>query len=220
MRADGHHLRCLGQSGAGGDAGQQGADGFAGLDQRREQLFGQAQRGEELGGPLPRDGVEEPRGGGVGGFGAADPGEQERDQVRDEQGLQPVQVRFAGQLVDRVELQELQPGGGVEPGRVQFLVDLGDGGAAAVIAVAERLRGEFPGSVHQAVVHRPGVDPDAADRFAALPGDAGRGSEPGQHLGEQGVEVPAQAAVGLHHTVGKAVHGFQRRFALRTGAAG
>ncbi len=105
------------------------------------------------------------------------PGEQERDQVRDEQGLQPVQVRLGGELVDRVELQELQPGGGVEPGRVQFLVDPGDGGAAAVIAVAERLRDEFPGGVDQAVVHRPGVDPDAGDRLAALRGRRGGGRE-------------------------------------------
>ena len=39
-----------------------------GCDQRREQLFGQAQGGQELGGPLPRDGVEQAGGGGVGRF--------------------------------------------------------------------------------------------------------------------------------------------------------
>ena len=113
MRADSHHRGCRVQSGPGGDVRQQGADGFTGFDQGREQVLGQAEGGKEFGGPLPRDGVEQARGGGVGRFRAADSGEQERDQVRDEQRLQTLQVRLGDELVDGVELQELQARGSV-----------------------------------------------------------------------------------------------------------
>ncbi len=171
--------------------------------------FGQVQGGQELRGPLPRDGVEEPGGGGVGGLGAAPARQQEPDEVRDEQRLQPVQFGLRGELVDRVERQELQPRGGVEAGRVEFLVDPGDGGTAAVIAVAEGRRDEFAGGVDQAVVHGPGVDPDAGDALTAGRGRRGGGREPGEDLGEQGVEVPAEAAVELFDAVGEAVHRLQ-----------
>jgi hypothetical protein len=143
-------------------------------------------------------------------LGPALPGQQERNQVRDQHGLQPIQVLLRGELVERVELQELQPRGGVEPCRVQLRVDLGDGGAAAFVAVAVRLRGEFAVLVDQAVVHRPGVDADAGDRFPALNCRLASGSETGKHLGEEGVEVPAEAAVGLHHSVGETVHDVER----------
>ena len=170
---------------------------------------GQVQGGQELRGPLPRDGVEEPGGGGVGGLGAALAGQQEPDEVRDEQRLQPVQFRLRGELVDRVERQELQPGGGVEPGRIEFLVDPGDGGTGPVIAVAERRRDQVAGGVDQPVVHGPGVDPDAGDALAAGRGRRGGGREPGEDLGEQRVEVPAEAAVELLDPVGEPVHGLQ-----------
>ncbi len=122
----------------------------------------------------------------------------------------PSRVRFGGELVERVELQELQPRGGVEPCRVQFPVHPGDGGAAAFVPVAVRLRGELAGGVDEAVVHRPGVDADAGDRFAPLRCRLAGGSEAGEHLGEEGVEVPAEAAVGLHHAVGETVHDVER----------
>ena len=138
-----------------------------------------------------------------------DAGEEERDQVRDEQGLEAVEVRFAGELVDRVEVQELQPGRGVQAFRIEAPVDLGHGTAAAVIPVAEGLPDQLAGGVHLSVVDGPGVDPDAGDplpvRCCAVRG----GRQPGEDLREQRGEIPAQAAAGFHHAVGEPVDRFQ-----------
>lgn len=86
VRTNRDHRGLLRQSRLRGHGREKRADGFAGLDQWREQIRGQLQGGEELRGPLPCDGIEESRGGGIRNFGAALAGQEERDQVRHEQG--------------------------------------------------------------------------------------------------------------------------------------
>ena len=88
------------------------------------------------------------------------------------------------------------------------------GGAAAVVPVAERLGNQFSGFVDQAIVHGPRVDADAGYLLALGSGDGGCCGQALEHLGEEGVEVPAEAAVDLHHAVGEAVDHFELHFAF------
>ncbi|MDQ0855532.1 hypothetical protein QFZ79_003643 [Arthrobacter sp. V4I6] len=88
-------------------------------------------------------------------------------------------------------------------------MDLGHGGAASLVPVTVGLRDELAGVIDQAVVHGPGVDADARDPRTACRGrPCGRG-ESVEHFREQGLEVPAQAAAGLHHTIWEAAHRLQ-----------
>ena len=122
-------------------AGQQGSERFARLDQRRKQVLGQAEgvRGTRVAhspatasnSPVVEALVASVRRWPV-----------SRNAIRSgiSSACSPSRSGLGGELVERVELQELQPGGGVEPCRVQFSVHAGDGGAAAFVAVAVRLR--------------------------------------------------------------------------------
>ncbi|BAS12238.1 hypothetical protein AHiyo8_05410 [Arthrobacter sp. Hiyo8] len=220
MRSHGNHRGLRGQPCPGRDLRQQRAYGFARLDDGREQVFGQAECPEEFGGPLPRDGVEKPGGGSIRGLGTALPRQFERNKVRNQQSLDAAQFTLRGELVDGIELQELQTRGGIEPRRVQDLVDVRDGGAAALVAVAERLGPQDTRGIHESVVDGPRVDPDTGDPLPACGGRFGGRRKSREHLTEQGVEVPVESAVELHDAVGETVHRFQRdRFSGR-GAAG
>ena len=105
VRAHSHHRSVSRQTRLLKDRRKQRAHGFSGLDELREDVSGQAQRVQELRGPFAGQGVEQPGGGGIGSLRAANTGEQEPDQVRNQEGLQPFQIRFCSELVDRVHLK-------------------------------------------------------------------------------------------------------------------
>ena len=101
-------------------------------------------------------------------LGARLAGEPEAEQVGDQQGgvgeLEEVR-RLGGELVQRVEREELQPVAGVELGVRHPLVHAVDAALGAGVAVVERVAEQAP-VPEQAVVDRPRVHADAADRRA------------------------------------------------------
>ncbi len=92
-----------------------------------------------------------------------------------------------GELVDRVERQLLDAGGGVELLGRDPPAHLLEDSVGAGVAVAVRVAEQRPGRVEEAVVDRPGVDADRVDRSGCL--------QPGEDLPVQAADVPVQAAV-------------------------
>ena len=218
MRPHGNHCGVGGQTRCPGP-GQQCAHGFAGLDKRREDVPGQPECVHEFRGPLTGNSVKQTRSGRVGGFSPPLARQQESDQVRDQEGLHPVQPGFRCELVQGVELQVLQTCDGVQLLRGNQRMDPFHRGPAALVPVAERLRGEFTGVVHQTIVNRPRVDADAHDALAVPTRHRSGSRQSLEYLREQGVEVPAEAAVELHNPVGEAVNRLERHPGRRRNAA-
>ena len=130
--------------------------------------------------------VEELGRGRVGDLRALFSGEPVREQVGNhQQAACHGQPALGRQLVDRVERQELQPGGGVQLLRAKaFEVLLRVRGP--LVPVVHRVPEQRAVRVEQPVVDGPGVDADAVDR----PGFR----EPVQHLLVEVEDVPVQCA--------------------------
>ena len=112
VRADRGDGRARSRADRGGDVGQQGAEALAGGDERGEDAAGDAEGPDELVVPGAVQHSEEAGGRGVGLLRAGLAGQPVADQVGDEQGgvgeLEDV-AGLGGELVERVEREELQP---------------------------------------------------------------------------------------------------------------
>ena len=159
VRADGGEQRLLVRPQLLAHGRRQRRQDLPGGDDLGQQPGGQAQRLDQLRRPEAGAGVDEAGGGGdrlLGGLAAGQPvAEQVRDQ---EEAVRVLEVGFGRQLVDAVDRDDLQPADGVEPRRVDLLVDLLDRRLAARVAVGVRVAPQRAVRVEQAVVDAPGVD--------------------------------------------------------------
>ena len=117
------------------------ASGARRLD-RGQSVGGDAEPIEQVGGPLPAANVEQAGGGRVRELGAERTGEPVGDQVgqqHDVRGALPERSPLlGGELVDRVERQELEAVDAVQLGGVDEGVDLVDHLGRAIVAVGDR----------------------------------------------------------------------------------
>ena len=96
----------------GGDVGQQGAEAVARRDERGKDAARDAERVDELVVPVAVEHAEQPGRRGVGLLGARLAGQPVADEVGDQQrGVGELEelAGLGGELVERVERQELQP---------------------------------------------------------------------------------------------------------------
>ena len=150
--------------------GRQRREDLPGRDDVGQQPGGQAQRLDQLRRPAPGAGVDQAGGGGDGLLGDLAAGEPVAQQVRDQQRAGGVlQVGLGRQLVDGVDRDDLQAVDGVEPGRVDLLVDLLDRRLAARVAVGVRVAAQRPVRVEQPVVDAPRVDREPGQPRPARP---------------------------------------------------
>ena len=181
VRADGGDEQLLVDPQLVAHLGRHRREDLPGRDDVGQQPGGQAQRLDQLRRPAPGAGVDQAGGGGDGLLGDLAAGEPVAEQVRDHQRAGGVlQVGLGRQLVDGVDRDDLQAVDGVEPGRVDLLVDLLDRRLAARVAVGVRVAAQRPVRVEQPVVDAPRVDREpgqlglAPGRSAARPGCPGR----------------------------------------------
>ena len=160
----------------------------------------------QVDGPLAAGDVVELGGGGVGALGADRPGQPVAEQVGHQQqrlgGLEGRRAAGGDELVDGVERQLLQAGGGVQLLRRHQREHLVEHAVGAPVAVAVGVAEQPAVAVEQAVVDRPGVDPDAVERAAAGHG-ARRPVSTSRWMPD---DVPEQASPHRHAAVGEAVH--------------
>ena len=166
-----------------------------------QQPGGQAQRLDQLRGPAPGAGVDQAGGGGDGLLGDLAAGEPVAQQVRGQQAAARVlQVGLGRQLVDGVDRDDLQAVDGVEPGRVDLLVDLLDRRLAARVAVGVRVAAQRPVRVEQPVVDAPRVDREPG-QLGLAPGLP----QPGQDVLVDPEDVPVVAVGQPDRAVAEAV---------------
>ena len=206
------------------DRGPQRADPRAGRDQRRQNGAqpGEAERVEERIVPRVVAPAQQARRRGVGHLGARLAGQPEREQVGDEQGRVgdlEQRRRLGGELVQRVEGQELQAVAFEQLGVRHPFVHRSDAPSRALVAVVERCaeQGALGGAVaaraggfavavpaaQQAVVDRPRVDADARELGFARE----RGAQPFECRAVQADDVPVQSVAEDDRVVREPRHG-------------
>ena len=165
----------------------------------------EAERVDDVVGPLPAMDVEQPGGRGVRDLGHPDAGQPVPEQVGDQQegpgGGQLGRSAIRRELVDRVERQELETGPGIELDRRHEGMNGGHSTLRPLIAVVVRVAEERAPLVEQAVVDRPRVEPDA-DQAARRPD---RLAEAQQDLAVEAQDVPMEAVRQSDRLVGEAV---------------
>ncbi len=185
-----------------GDIGQQRAEAVARRDERGKDAARDAERLDQLVVPGGIEHAQQAGGRGVGLLGTGLAGQPVPDEVGDEQRgvceLEDV-AGLGGELVERVERQELQPVALEELGMRHPVVNGPDAEGRAGVAVVERVA-EKASAAQQPVVDGPGVDADARD--------AGFGAErlakPLHGRAVERQDVPVQAVADLHRVVREA----------------
>ena len=206
VRADVGHGRPRREAGLLGDLVADRSEQRARPAQRREEAPVVAQRLDQVPRPLPRRRVEQPGRRGVRLLGGGLAGQPVAEQVRDEEHRpgpgERLRAGERGQLVERVERQELDAGPLVEARLAGPLVDEVGAGRVAGVAVVPRIGDEHAVAVEQPEVDAPRVDADARGRLRLAPGG---GAQPVEDLAVQPQDVPVEAVGQPDRLVGEAV---------------
>ena len=116
----------------------------------------------------------------------------------------------AVQLDQRVDLHELNPGGGKNLAARHRLAQLLHHAVVAGVAVVARVFEQGSVGAEQGAVHAPGIDADAAERQLSL---AGGHADAVLDLVPEAQRIPVKSAQDAHGNIGKAVQFFDRQFA-------